>query len=115
MNDQFLKEVKEHLIKYLERSEDILQFQAWFVPKAWGTINDPDIGPFVADIELRLAEYTSGHLPEPELREELRALLEGRLTQTKIEFKVVGEPQGYVVELDTRPDQRPQELAILIG
>jgi len=64
--------------RYLRGDVSLRGFQDWFIREAWnlGPSVDPSLRSVVMDIELRLAEYTNGHLTEPELAAAFRALLD---------------------------------------
>jgi len=66
-------EIRNKLIEYLSSRKTLDDFQAWFIPEIWDIEreDDPELHNLVYSIELRLAEYSSGHLSEEELRQEL--------------------------------------------
>jgi hypothetical protein len=69
--------VSEHLIRewvatYLSDEVSLLDFQTWFVPRAWEILETGTPAAVVAsELELLLAEFTNGDLTEDELRETL--------------------------------------------
>jgi hypothetical protein len=70
-------EIREQLIEYLEGHVTLAEFQKWFVPVAWKETSSRALGPtkdLISGIELRLAEFTSGHWTETELKEKLADL-----------------------------------------
>jgi len=69
-------EIRDRLAQYLDGEISLGQFEEWFVPVAWGvprTANECTLA-LVGEIELRLAEFSSGHWTEPELRTKLQPL-----------------------------------------
>ncbi len=72
-------EVVSALSQYLAGEISLADFQDWLAPLAWESdALDADAADLVDSIQLRLAEFTSGHLTEDELREELRSILRAR-------------------------------------
>lgn len=74
-------EVLEQLAAYLAGAKTLPEFRRWFMPRAW------DLGqaesnalPLTRTVELRLAEFSSGHWTEDELREVLLGLLDRPVT-----------------------------------
>lgn len=74
-------EIRDRLVQYLARDITLREFQEWFVPTTWNLdeSTDSSAADLAADIELRLAEYTGGHLDEAEVRAAF-ALLVSRYT-----------------------------------
>ena len=77
MESSLDRETRSWLGRYLSNEITLRTFEDWFVPRAWnarqhGDIADPD--PY-EEIELRLAEYTSGHWTEDGLNEKLQPLV----------------------------------------
>jgi hypothetical protein len=105
MSERLLSEIQEHLVSYLDGRESLVQFEDWFVVAAWDEIDDSRAGQLAGDIEIRLAEFTNDHLPEPELRNEFKALLEGRLSSqpNKLTYLVAGH--DYIVVAGTPPSE----------
>jgi hypothetical protein len=72
-------EVVSALSRYLTDGESLAEFQDWFAPLAWESdALDADAAELVDSIQLRLAEFTSGHLTEDELRQEFQSILRGQ-------------------------------------
>jgi len=69
--------VRKHLREYLDRRISLSQFRDWFDLETWDIIDKvPSATQELAgEIELRLAEFTSGHLTEDELRTLFSSLL----------------------------------------
>ena len=67
-------QIRQKLAKYLHHEMSLDQFEDWLVERSWNMHRDSDAAAqiFASAIELRLAEHSSGHLDEKQLREELR-------------------------------------------
>ncbi len=78
MNQDLLLEIRTRLGRYLNGKSSLLQFREWFDVGTWGLAAESDspARQIAGEIELRLAEFTNGHLNETELREMLRPLLD---------------------------------------
>jgi hypothetical protein len=62
--------IRESVARYLSDQMSLLDFQTWFVPRAWEILETGTPAAAVAaQLELLLAEFTSGDLTEDELRE----------------------------------------------
>lgn len=71
-------EIRDKLAKYLSSEISLRQFQEWFVPATWD-IQDSQpahILDLAYSIQLKLAEYTSNHLTENDLRRALSPYIE---------------------------------------
>src|ERR1700674_2226168 len=70
--------IREQLARYLNQEITLAGFQEWYVPFSWQADRRSDLflRELISDIDLRLAEYTSGHLSEEQLRSELRSLIQ---------------------------------------
>jgi hypothetical protein len=86
MNDN---EILKQLVLYLGNQISLDEFEDRFVRGSWNAHRegDPVALRLISAIELRLAEHSSGHLPDAELREELRTL-------TEPQFVYFSFPQG---------------------
>jgi hypothetical protein len=73
MTAQLELEVYQHLVRYLSCREDLQSFRTWFDQNTWdrGSWDSPLLG----HIELALAELSSKHRTEDELRSVLRSSL----------------------------------------
>ena len=82
-------DIQEQLSRYLGNQISLDEFEGWFVQASWDAHRESDPLAFklVSAIELKLAEYSSGHLLEADLQEEIRALTEPR-------FVYFSFPQG---------------------
>lgn len=69
--------IREQLARYLAGKIPLSGFQDWFIPQAWNIEGraDPLVVDLVHRIELRLAEYSSGHRIEDELKRALQPLV----------------------------------------
>ncbi len=67
-------EIRAQLALYLRGKNSLDQFEDWFAESSWNMHKDSsgEAQHLASQIELRLAEHSSGHLPEDELRKELR-------------------------------------------
>jgi len=70
-------EIRKQLARYLAGEIALSGFQDWFVPRAWNVDKRGDhyVAQLVHSIELKFAEYSSGHWTEDELKQTLRPLL----------------------------------------
>lgn len=65
--------IREALARYISGEVTLTQFQEWFIPRAWEVLAQrTGAADLVGDIELLLAEFTSGQSTERELRVALR-------------------------------------------
>ena len=67
-------QIRFWLARVITREVSLDAFEDWFVAQSWNMHEDSeeDAQRLVGAVELRLAEYSSGHLNEAELLEELR-------------------------------------------
>ena len=65
-------ELREQVARYVHRETSLRDFQEWFIAATWGddSREDDHVATLNDFIELRLAEYTSGHWTEEELRDQ---------------------------------------------
>lgn len=70
-------EIRSHLASLLSGDESLDAFEDWFVQHSWNVHKqgDPEAERLSYWIDLRLAEHSSGHLPEDALLREFRDLL----------------------------------------
>lgn len=107
-----VKEIRQKISEYLSEALSLRQFQEWFVPATWD-IHQAGIQEEVlltGKVELWLAELTSGHLTEDELKYEMRRFLNepimiitGSSTQTISRQIIFGTPtitSQFVATLD---------------
>jgi hypothetical protein len=66
--------IREKLIQFLRNDISLDVFEDWLVQQSWNMHKDSNEAALklASAIELRLAEYSSGHLNECGLRDELR-------------------------------------------
>ncbi len=71
-------EIRDRVARYLNRAISLREFEEWFVPRTWNATSrvGRSTSDLINEIELRLAEYTSGHWTQRELREQLRSVIE---------------------------------------
>jgi hypothetical protein len=69
--------IRDRLASYLAGEITLRQFEDWFVPASWNRAGqgNASLDALIGEIELRLAELTSGHRTEMELRELLSPLV----------------------------------------
>jgi hypothetical protein len=76
MTSSLDQKVLEHLTRYLAGQLTVADFHRWFMPRMWDLPQaDPASHRFSRHVALRLAEFTSDHCTESELREALSELL----------------------------------------
>ncbi len=70
------REIRAWLARYLAAEISLRAFEEWFIPLTWVRAPGEDraCDDLANEIELRLAEFTSGHWTEQELRELLGTL-----------------------------------------
>jgi hypothetical protein len=77
-------EIRRRLAEYLASEISLIEFEEWFVSKSWTvTPAAVEVYALVGSIELALAEFTSAHADEPELRSLLRPLVEQRTANSR--------------------------------
>ena len=76
MNRITVHELQTHLSSYLNHAASLDDFRDWFDDETWGLAAEPDspLRRMAGTIELRIAEFTNGHLSEDELRVLLQPL-----------------------------------------
>jgi hypothetical protein len=67
------RQIREQLARYLRRELSLDEFEDWVVQRSWNMHLDSgdDAQKLASAIELRLAEYSSGHFDEDSLRKDL--------------------------------------------
>lgn len=67
-------EIRAQLVKYLANEMSLDDFEDWFAQHSWNMHKDSTLGAqrLASAIEIRLAEHSSNHLSEEQLREQLR-------------------------------------------
>ncbi len=78
MNSSLLSEIRDHLRRYLSREITLDDFRDWFDVETWDIIDKCSAATqqLAGEIELRIAEFTNGHLSETELRTMLQNLMD---------------------------------------
>lgn len=71
-------EIRNEVARLLLGEIPLDQFEDWFVERSWNAHLDSSVAAqrLAYAIDLRLAEHSSGHLSEEQLRRELRPLVE---------------------------------------
>ena len=77
MYELTLQDLQNKLFDYLSELCSLDEFREWFDVATWGVAAEPDsaIRKAAGEIELRLAEFTNGHLGEADLRHSLAGIL----------------------------------------
>ena len=66
-------QMREALARYVSGEVSLIQFQEWFIPRAWEIFAENTPGTALAsEIEFLLAEFTNGDWTEPQIRETLK-------------------------------------------
>ncbi len=70
-------QIRLWLVRFLHKEISLDQFEEWLVGRSWNMHRDSEESAqkLAAAIELRLAEQSSGHLDENQLRNELLPLI----------------------------------------
>ncbi len=71
--------IRNHLRSYLRGDTTLGEFQTWFIPRAFAS----DESDLADAIELVLAEFTSGHRTEDDVRQQLASIAEERDAQSR--------------------------------
>ena len=77
MNQTTVQQLQAQLSQFLQNSITLDVFRDWFDDETWGLAAEADslARQLAGEVELRIAEFTSGHLNEDELRRQLESLL----------------------------------------
>lgn len=77
MENSLRLEIHERLVGYLAHETTLSEFEDWFVHATWDRVarETPETADLIGEIELRLAEYSSGHRTEAGLRQFLLPLV----------------------------------------
>jgi|SRR6185436_1745912 len=69
-------QIRQHIASFLAGKESLADFEDWLARNSWNMHKDSEQNAqdLVSDIELRLSEFSSGHLSEDELKQELASL-----------------------------------------
>lgn len=90
MNQTTVYDLQLHLLRYLRNETTLREFREWFDDETWGLAAEPDSPPreMAGEIELRIAEYTGGHLTEDDLRSLLMPLVDDAEQIERIDFQI---------------------------
>lgn len=104
-------EIRSNLVKYLAGEMSLDDFEDWFAQHSWNMHKDSNQNAqrLASAIELRLAEHSSGHLSEEQLREQLRPHVV-RYVVTLTATCISGEDD---VEVETSGSSRPIPLSLV--
>lgn len=69
-----VQDIQKVITKYLIGEMTLGDFQDWLAPHAWEDYTDQLISELIYSIELRISEYTAGHLPLDDFISELKKL-----------------------------------------
>ena len=66
-------EIREQIARFLAKEISLDTFEDWFAPRSWNfhQASSQVLREMVSEIELLLAEFSSGHLTEDDLRSRL--------------------------------------------
>lgn len=93
--------IREHIFRYLTGEIDLPAFEDWFVGATWEVLGHAE-GPLLAlvgDVDLALAEYSSGHATIIDLRRDLGDAMQNVTV-------AVGAPQDATAASGTTISQR---------
>jgi hypothetical protein len=111
-------QLREKLGRYLSNELSLDHFEDWLVNHSWNMHKDSNESAqkLASAIELRLAEYSSGHLDEIGLRDELRQFVNSYTVQVSFSeapLPIIQEPPNNVVtEAKTLVVAFPVRLAL---
>lgn len=91
MNQTTVHEIQLHLSRYLSNATTLEEFRNWFDDETWGLAAEPDspTRQLAGEIELRIAEFTGGHLTEDDLRRLLMPLVPDAVRQIEsMDFQI---------------------------
>jgi hypothetical protein len=88
-------QIREKLGRFLSKEISLDQFEDWLVQRSWNMHKSSDEAAqkLASAIELRLAEYSSDHLDETSLYEELRPFVTSYTMQLAF-----GAPNAFTTE-----------------
>jgi len=87
-------EIREQLARFLAGEIPLDEFEDWFVQRSWDAHLDSEQSAqkLAYAVELRLAEHSSGHLSEQELRQELRPFVQQYSVSVSLSAQPVAIP-----------------------
>lgn len=108
-------QIRQALARYLRGEVSLDRFEDWLVQHSWNMHLDSEEAAqkLAGAVELRLAEYSSRHLEEPALKDELRQFVNPAVVQisfgeasTRFEIgpanNAIAEPRPQVVVFTSR-------------
>jgi len=101
MNQTTVHDLQSHLLRYLKNETTLREFREWFDDETWGLAAEPDSTArrMSGEIELRVAEYTGGHLTEDELRSFLMPLVADAEQIESMDFQISPVTPAVLVEV----------------
>ncbi len=101
-------QIREQLGHYLRGDISLDVFEDWLVQRSWNMHKDSDEAAqkLASQIELRLAEHSSGHLDEAALREEFRSFV----TKFTVEIVFGGAPLSPEPQAQNRIAVAPPQV-----
>ena len=89
MDSGLLSDIRDHLRRYLSHEISLDEFRDWFDSETWDVIDKCSTATqqVAGEIELRIAEFTNGHLSETELRALLQPLLDREQVANHVNHK----------------------------
>jgi len=96
-------EIREAVSQYIAGRVSLRQFQEWFASQTWNVdsvAEASDLRQLVNEIDLLLAEFSSGHWTEQELKDkfrEYRRVVQPMKDLGGIQWSAVQAPYVYVV------------------
>ena len=90
MSAELELDIHNHLVRYLSGEISLDEFRDWFDPATWEVdpVGATSASQLAGEVELRLAEFSNGHLTEEDLRAKLRPLVESINSGTSISVTV---------------------------
>lgn len=107
-------QIRQKLAKYLHDEISLDQFEGWLADRSWNMHRDSDEAAqrLASAIELRLAEHSSGHLDNVELRDELLPYVTTYTAVVNFGLTDAPEPASYDLQ---NTNVKPQALVVLQG
>ena len=101
MRSDFALTIQNELVRYLAGETTLDQFRQWFDSETWEIAESSPQASLVSQIELLLAEYSSGDRTEGELRAELNKL--SRNFHVHVSFSTSGTTSSFQYMDSTSP------------
>ena len=106
-------ELQDQIVRYLAGRISLREFRNWFDSASWNIEIGPDsrVYAMFAEIELRLAEFSSGHWTEEELQGQLKKLLPNHSILVEMasntisgsSLRIEDRTVGKILSVGTRP------------